>query len=195
MSREAAMSPAEFLAIERTAEFRHEFVDGEIVERAVSNRWHNLIVGNLVARIGDQSDGRPCEVYAVDLRVWVPGARFFAYPDVAVVRGEPRFLDGESDTLLNPTLIIEVFSPSTEGADRGRKFERYRRLESLCEYVLIDQERVHVEDWMRRGESWFLSESDRIEGSLRLDSIGCAIPLREIYDRVRLGEAEADGAG
>ena len=124
-------------------------------------------------------------------RVRCEASRLYTYPDVVVACGEPRFEDEELDTLLNPTVIVEVLSPSTEGYDRGRKFELYRRLESLREYVLIAQDRVHVERYTKQGEFWVLAEEQQIDRTLRLESIGCEIPLAEVYDRVRFEDAEA----
>ena len=157
-----------------------------------ATREHNLITGNVSRAIGIQFEGRPCEAYTGDMRVWVGPARQYRYPDVVALCGEPRFLDGTLDTLLNPSLIVEVLSESTERKDRGRKFAAYRRLESLREYVMIDPRRVLVELYTRDGDKWVLTLFENIEGTLHLESVGCEIPLREIYAKVIFPPEEAD---
>lgn len=132
----------EYLAFERKAEFRNEYINGQIYPRLGSSRAHNLIAGNIAAEISSQIKGRRCEVYISGMRVKANAGCMYAYPDVVAVCGEPRFEDAEVDTLTNPTVIVEVLSPSTEAYDRGEKFRQYRRLESLAEYVLIAQDKV-----------------------------------------------------
>ena len=126
-----SFTPAEYLALERAADAKSEYLDGEIVAMTGGSRAHSLIAANLVRELGNALRERPCEVYGSDLRVSVALAGLYAYPDVTVVCGQPTFTDDERDTLENPTVIVEVLSPSTEGLDRGAKFTRYRRLPSL----------------------------------------------------------------
>ena len=185
------LTPEEYLALERRAEFKSEYDSGYLNAMSGASREHNLIAGNTHRELSTQLRGRPCESYISDMRVRANATGLFSYPDVSVVCGEPRFLDKEVDTLLNPTVIIEVLSPSTEAYDRGRKFAHYRRLASLREYVLIAQDKVLVERFTRQGEDWVLTELSRLDEILRLDSIGCAVPLREVYDRVFATDAEA----
>ena len=157
----------------------------QILKKAGANRTHNLIAGNLAVEIRTQLRGRPCEVYISDIRVCIGRSLSFMYPDVMVVCGKPRFLDAETDTLLNPTVILEVLSPSTEAYDRGKKFRHYRQLPSLREYVLISQESPLIERFFRRDEDWVLtSDLIRLDETLRLDAIVCAIPVQSIYERV-----------
>ena len=118
------------------------------------------------------------------MRVWIGPKRQYTYPDVTAVCGPPEFQDGEFDTLLNPALIVEVLSPSTESKDRNRKFAAYRRLKSLREYVLISQSEVLVEKYARDGENWIYTALDNLEDTLQLVSIDCDIPLKEIYAKV-----------
>jgi Uma2 family endonuclease len=177
-------TPEQYLALERKAEFKSEFDNGIIEAMAGATREHNLIAGNVFRKIGNQFEDRPCEVYMGDMRVWVGPAKQYNYPDVVALCGTPRFQDGELDTLLNPALIVEVLSRSTESKDRGRKFAAYRRLESLREYVLIDPRHVLVERYTRQGENWVFTVLERLEDTLRLDSVGCEIPLKEVYARV-----------
>ena len=126
------------------------------------------------------------------MRVWIGPKRQYTYPDVTAVCGPPEFQDGEFDTLLNPALIVEVLSPSTESKDRNRKFAAYRRLKSLREYVLISQSEVLVEKFARDGENWIYTALDNLEDTLHLVSIGCDIPLKEIYAKVQFPEPSKD---
>jgi Uma2 family endonuclease len=187
-------SPQEYLARERQAPVRHEYHDGEIFAMAGASREHNLIAVNLSGEVGNQILDRPCESYASDMRVWIEATGLYTYPDFVVVCGEPRFQDGELDTLLNPTVIAEILSPSTEAYDRGLKFGHYRRIPSLREYVLISQDRMLVERYTRQGEDWLLTEMTAPDQVLRLESIGCEIALGRIYAKVKLAKNEAPAA-
>lgn len=179
-------SPEQYLALERASPDKHEYFDGHISAMAGMSRIHVLIVGNLNREISTQLKDRPCEVYASDMRVRINPTGLYTYPDLVALCGKPEFLDTEVDTLLNPTLIIEVLSPSTEAYDRGGKFEHYRRLDSLLEYVLVAQDDVRVEVHSRQGDAFVLTKDWRqLDDSLRLESIGCEVPLREIYAKVR----------
>jgi Uma2 family endonuclease len=186
------LTPQQYLALERKSEVKHEYHAGVMYAMPGTSREHNLIAGNLFAEIRAQLRDRPCEAYMSDIRVLVGPTGLYTYPDVMAVCGEPRFEDREVDTLLNPMAIIEVLSPTTEAYDRGKKFGHYRRLESLREYVLVSQDEVRVERYTRRGDEWVLTELSRLEDSLRLESIGCEVSLREIYAKVVFaGPAEA----
>lgn len=179
-------TPEEYLVRERRAQYRSEYVDGRVYAMAGASRAHNLVAGNVFAELRAQMRGKPCEAYVSDMRVKVSRTGLYTYPDVVAVCGEPRFEDGHVDTLLNPTLIVEVLSGSTEGYDRGEKFSHYRRLESLREYVLVAQDRVRVEHFARHGEHWMLTESSDPDGALALPALDCAIALRAVYERVEL---------
>jgi len=179
------LSAEEYLVLERQSEERHEFLDGETFAMTGASRWHNRIVLNIAAALHVQLRGRPCEAFASDMRVRVSATGLYTYPDVVVVCGEPRFDDSELDTILNPTLLVEVLSPSTEGYDRGKKFAHYRTIEALAEVVLISQEQVEVERFSRQPEGgWLLLEANRLEDSLPLPTIGCELPLSAVYERV-----------
>lgn len=185
------MSEDEFLAIERKAETKSEFHDGEMYAMSGAQRSHILITGNLLVAIHAQLRGRDCEVYSNDMRVHIKETGSYTYPDIVSVCGEPRFHDDKFDTLLNPVLIIEVLSPSTEKFDRGRKFDHYSRVASLKEYVLVSQDQMQVDRYSRQDESmgWFFRRFRRPDEIVELESIGCAIPLSAIYERVELTEA------
>jgi len=177
----------EYLAFERKAERKSEYFNGEIFAMSGASPQHVLIVTNVVAEFRGQLKTRPCAVYSTDLRLKVSPAGLYTYPDVIVVCGEPQFDDDHKDTLLNPTLIVEVLSESTKDYDRGAKFEQYRKIESFVEYVLIAQDKRHVEHFIRQaGNRWLLSETNRLEDTLELTSIACNLMLTEVYDKVKL---------
>ncbi len=179
------LSPEEYLALERSSELRHEYVDGQMVAMTGASRNHSLIVTNLSGELRQQLKGRLCEVHTSDLRIQVSATGLYTYPDVVVVCGEPRFEDAHVDTLLNPTLIIEVLSPTTESYDRGRKFEQYRTLESLQEYLLVSQDRPRVEQFLRQdGNVWLFTEVAGLDQTVSLPSIECQVAVAEIYEKV-----------
>jgi Uma2 family endonuclease len=202
VAKKTYITPEEYLARERLAEFKSEYHDGQIYPMneppqgmAGTSRPHNLIAGNLHGEIRNQFKGRPCEAYFSDIRVRVQATGLYTYPDVIVVCGEPRFVDESLDTLLNPNVIVEVLSPSTESWDRGGKFVHYRRLESLRDYVLVSQDKILVEHFTRQGDRWLLTEWSRLEDLLHLESIACEVKLRDIYDKVSFETGEpAPGA-
>jgi Uma2 family endonuclease len=179
-----SLSPEEYLKIERAAEFKSEYIDGFLVAMPGARRPHILITVNITSSLHSQLRSRPCEVYTQDMRVRIAEGHLYAYPDVTVVCGQPEFEDKEFDVLLNPTVIIEVLSESTEGYDRGLKFERYRRRASLQEYVLVSQDRIVVERFSRQGEHWLLTDATSFDEAIELSSIGCTLALRDIYEKV-----------
>lgn len=191
---EKRFSPKEYLALERKAELKSEYYDGYITAMAGTSREHNLITLNLGAESRSQLKDRRCEVYVSDMRVYIDRTGLYTYPDVAIVCGEPEFQDDEVCTLLNPTVIVEVLSPTTEAYDRGKKFLQYRRVPSLKDYVLISQDRVLVERFTRKGDEWILTEWSELSDTLQLASIGCEVPLREIYAKVVLSAGTVTGS-
>lgn len=181
------LTPNEYLASERKAEFKSEYIDGELVAMTGASRNHNLITINLAREITQQLKGKPCEAYASDMRVSIPGTGLYTYPDIVVVCGEPVFEDDYVDTLTNPLLVIEVLSASTESYDRGKKFACYRTVDSLAEYLLIAQDEHRVEQYVRQPDGrWLLSEARLLDEQVELCSIGCTLSLQEIYDKVNL---------
>jgi Uma2 family endonuclease len=184
-------TPQEYLALERKSETRNEYYNGEIFAMSGASREHNLIAGNLFRDVGNQLEDRPCETYMNDMRVWIEATGLYTYPDVVVVCGESRFQDREVDTLLNPAVIVEVLSPTTEAYDRGDKFRHYRRIDSLREFVLISQDRMMVERYTRQGKDWVLSDMTDPDQVLKLESIGCQIPLGRIYAKIKFPEPGA----
>ncbi|HVF49034.1 MAG TPA: Uma2 family endonuclease [Pyrinomonadaceae bacterium] len=187
------LTPAEYLAIERKAEYKSEYIDGVMVGMTGASREHNLIVFNLAGLINPQLKGQPCEGYVNDMRVRTPSTRPYTYPDVVVVRGEPQFEDETFDTLLNPTVIIEVLSDSTELYDRGKKFGFYRTIDSLAEYLLVAQNESRIEHYARQADGrWLLADYRAPEESVELASIQCRLTLGEVYDKVAFPDPPAD---
>lgn len=185
----AAATPGEYLRFEREAEARHELLDGEIVAMSGASRRHDTVVGNLFASLHAQlrAAGRRCRPFTSDMRVRSADSGLYTYPDLSVACGEPEFEDEEVDTLLNPTLLVEVLSPSTAAYVRGEKWERYRSITALREYVLIDADRIHVERYERRDDgTWLFSETADLGATLELPAIGCEVSLSELYDAVDL---------
>ncbi len=181
------LTPEDYLALERSADFKSEYFNGETFAMTGASRAHNTIVLNIGSEIRQQLKQRPCKAYVNDMRVKVDPTGLYIYPDVVVVCGKEQFDDTHLDTLLNPTLIVEILSESTEAYDRGRKFEHYRKLDSLAEYVLIAQNRPHIESYRRQADQqWLLTECSELDGTLRLPSIDCDLALVEIYDKVEL---------
>ena len=181
------LSTEEYLVAEREAEQKSEYFGGELVAFAGASPAHNVVVANTIATLVVQLRGRRCTVYPSDLRVHNAVTGSFTYPDLVVVCGEPAFHGHHPDTLLNPTLLIEVLSKTTEQRDRGLKAEHYRQMESVQEYLFIGQEKPHVEHYRRYGaRQWMLTEASDLNDALELPAIGCTLALRDIYDKVDL---------
>ena len=176
-------TPEQYLEMDRKAELRSEYVNGEILAMAGASRVHNRITLNAGSMLTALLRGLPCEPFTNDLRVAVSPTRY-AYPDVVVACGGPQFIDGQLDTLLNPTVIMEVLSPTTAGDDRSWKFAHYRRLETLSDYVMLSQFQPFIEHYTRQETQWVLTEVAGLDVVLRLTSIGCDLPLTAIYERV-----------
>jgi Uma2 family endonuclease len=179
------LTPEQYLAAERAAEFRHEYYNGQIYAMSGGSYRHGQIIGNLTTELNNALKRRPCSVVPNDLRLRVSPDGLYTYPDVIVICGEPRFADDQHDTLLNPALIVEVLSPSTEAYDRGFKSAQYRTVESLQEYALVSQLEPRVEVFRRQsGGHWLLSEAIGLEAVCHFESLDCAVPLAEIYAKV-----------
>jgi Uma2 family endonuclease len=179
------LTPQEYLEIERRAEYKSEYFDGEMFAMAGASPAHNRVVANTLTEINLQFKKRPCLAYANDLRVKISATGLYTYPDIVALCGPPRFEDNQKDTLLNPTVIIEVLSDSTEAYDRGKKFQHYRTLESLQEYVLISQHECRVEHYVRQpGNQWTLTETHDLAEVIQLSAIQCQLALADIYDKV-----------
>lgn len=177
-----------YLAFERAADRKHEYHDGQLFAMAGASRAHAQIVTNLVASLAGLLRGRPCSVYSSDLRVKVSPTGLYTYPDVVIACGEHRFEDEHEDTLLNPVVIIEVLSPSTEGYDRGKKFAHYRTLDSLAEYLLVAQDEPRIEQYVRQPDgNWLLHEAGGLTGRIALAAVGCTLESAGVYDKLQPG--------
>jgi Uma2 family endonuclease len=183
------MTPEEYLKYERAAEYKSEFYDGEVFAMAGASRNHNLIVANVVAELRTHLKKRPCQVYPSDMRVKITESGLYTYPDVVVVCDEPKFEDNEFDTLLNPTLVVEVLSKSTAGYDRGAKAQHYRKVSSLKDYLIVAQDLAHVEHYLRQPDGgWQIRDYDKLEDVIPLKSIEFELAVAEIYDKVAFPE-------
>jgi Uma2 family endonuclease len=188
-------TPEQYLEIDRTSETKNEYFSGEIVAMAGASPTHNRITLNVGSALNAQLRGTPCQPFANDLRVKSLATGSYMYPDVVVVCGRLELENTAPESLLNPTLIVEVLSPSTEVKDRGYKFAHYRRLDSLREYVLIAQHEPHIERYVRQPDGqWLLSEANDLNATIMLSSIGCTLALSDVYDRVEF-DGQADGEG
>jgi Uma2 family endonuclease len=183
------LTPEEYLEIEAKAEYRSEYYAGEMFAMAGGSNKHSLIKVQTVHLLANQLEGRPCLTYDSDMGIRVSATGLYTYADAVVVCG-PSELEGKQDQLLlNPNLIVEVLSPSTEAYDRGLKFEHYRTIPSLTQYVLIASERVHADIFTRADEElWMLSSASKPDDVLRLTSIDCTIQLADLYVRTNLLE-------
>lgn len=179
------ISPEEYLELEREADYKSEYFQGEVFAMAGAERNHNRITANLSGEMYIFLKGKSCRSYNSDLKIHIPDNGVYTYPDLLVVCGKEQFVDDKTDTLLNPRIIVEVLSKSTGSYDRGEKFQLYRSIPSLEEYVLIDSQRIAAEVF-RKSEQGFwslMSESYTLEGSIELASIGLTLPMRDIYDQ------------
>jgi len=189
MSRQikSYITPEEYLALERKAEYKSEYLNGEVFAMTGASRKHNLIAANMISLLNLQLREKPCEVYPSDMRVKITATGLYTYPDVVVVCGGPKFEDDYVDTLLNPTLIVEILSKTTERYDRIAKTGYYRTLDTLSEHLLVAQEEYRIEQYAKQPDGrWLLSEIRSLEGVVDLQSIGCLLALRDVYDKVLL---------
>jgi Uma2 family endonuclease len=174
----------EYLSFERASEVKHEYISGLIIAMAGASRAHNLITGNVSQRLRNALEGKPCETYSSDMRVRTTPSEY-TYPDVVVACGEPEFEDKELDTLLTPTVVVEVLSGSTERRDRFEKFGAYRAIPSLRELLLISQDKLHIEHHVKGPHNeWILHDVDERGETIRLESIGAELRISDVYERV-----------
>ena len=179
------VTPEEYLRLERQSECKSEYLNGEIFAMGGASEAHNLIAGNIFGELRPQLKDRPCRVYISDMRGKVRSIGLYTYPDVVVVCGVPEFEDSETDTLLNPTVLVEVLSPSTERYDRIAKTSYYRTIDSLAEHLLVAQDEIRLEQYVRQpNEQWLLSEYVTIDAVVTLSSIECTLKLRDVYERI-----------
>ena len=179
------VSIEDYLIAERAATEKHEYYKGEIFAMSGASLRHNRIQINLILGIGNLLKGKSCEIFGSDLRVHIPPNSLFTYPDAVIVCGEPQLLDDAQDTVLNPTVIFEVLSPSTQSYDRGDKFKLYRDIPSLHAYILVATDKPGVEQYCKRSDgTWTLQEFTDTEAAISINSINCTLLMAQIYEGV-----------
>ncbi len=183
---ERKMHPAEYLAFERAqTDAKHEYLDGEITAMSGASLEHNLIAVNVLTALRTQMRGRPCNVFSGDMRVKVSATGLYTYPDISALCGERQLEDDTFDTLLNPSVIIEILSPSTEAYDRGVKFAHYQSIESLQVYALIAQDKRRIEIYRRQeSDNWLYSAVEGLDAKVSLDAISCELTAADVYEGV-----------
>jgi Uma2 family endonuclease len=179
------LTPEEYLELEVTAEFRSEYRNGEVIPMPGGTFNHNRLAGNLYSDFNAQFEDQSYEAFITDMRLWIPGYHLFTYPDVLMIQGKPELLEGRRDTLLNPKVIVEILSDSTELYDRTDKFKMYRSLHSLKEYILVSQYKIRVEHYAidQQGE-WVFRDYEGSEAILKLVSVPFEIKLSQLYRKV-----------
>ena len=182
------ITPEEYLAAERRAKIKSEYIHGEVFAMSGASNAHNLITLDIATELNIQLRRRGCLVYSNDMRVRTKPTGSYFYPDVVVVCDKPRFEDNVFDTLLNPILIVEVLSPSTDAYDRGEKFAHYQELVSLREYILVSQDRMRVEHHRLIETQWVGKTFEAPKDVLKFNSIECDLPLQDIYTRVTFSD-------
>lgn len=182
-------SIAEYLELEEAAAEKHEYYQGEIRERPVCKYQEVLVAGNLLTGLDNKLTGKPCQPLGSDMRVHIPANTLFTYPDISIVCGPPEFLNNDDWNLLNPSVIIEVLSPSTRSYDRGDKFNLYRAIPSLKEYILVEPEKIGIEAfYINNNLQWELREYKSIQESLHIHSVNLDITLEDIYKDTKIAE-------
>lgn len=183
------LTPEEYLDIERNAECKSEYYNGEMFALAGASYVHNRITRNISKALGLQLKGTKCEEFQSDLKIKEKISGLFTYPDIVVICGEPEFYDEEKDVVVNPTVIMEVLSKSTETYDRGFKFELYRRINTLKDYFMVSQDKISIEYYSRNDDdSWILKEFKDLNQNIEMKSIGCILELKDVYYKVDLKE-------
>ncbi|MEA5470471.1 Uma2 family endonuclease [Spirulina sp. 06S082] len=184
-------TPEEYLALEEQAEFKNEYRDGEIVPMTGGTTNHNELAGNFYAYLKFFLKKKPYRVYMGDVKLWIPSYRQFTYPDIMVIQGKPIYTDKSKTTVMNPMLIVEVLSKSTQNYDRGDKFEYYRSIPEMKEYILIDQKRFYAMQYVKNdADQWVLSEYTGEESAIALNSLEFEITFSDLYEGVDFTEEE-----
>jgi Uma2 family endonuclease len=182
--RKSRFSIEEYLKLEQDSDERHEYQDGEVLAMAGGSPEHSFITANIVREAGNALKGTPCRVAESNLRIRIPSRPRYLYPDASIIRGPLQFdpEDAKRHSILNPRVIIEVLSPTTEGYDRGEKFTQYREIESFEEYILISQDRPNVESLLRQPDgAWSIQNFTGRDATAKIRSLGVDVPMTEIY--------------
>ncbi|QMS90415.1 Uma2 family endonuclease [Nostoc edaphicum CCNP1411] len=195
ITKQRYYTPEEYLELEEAAEYKSEYIDGQIIPMAGGTINHNRISLNLSAALNFAFRQQDYEVFMGDVRLWIPQKLTYTYPDVMILAGEPEFFNNRKDVILNPQIIVEVLSKSTKGYDREDKFQAYRTISTFQEYLLIDQTRIHVEQFSKIGKKqWTLREYDEEDEAIALVTVPFEISLQDLYNKVKFEpvESEAD---
>ncbi len=183
----------EYLALERVSIAKHEYYNGRIYAMTGAKEPHNLINGNTLATLHSQLRRKPCRIYSSDMRVKVIKTGLNTYPDIVIICGQPQFTDPTHDTITNPVVIIEILSDSTERYDRGMKFQNYRTIDTLRDYILVAQNHYHIEHFSRQeGGLWVLQEATNDEDIIRISSVECTLSLQDVYEKVEFEQDALD---
>jgi Uma2 family endonuclease len=185
------LSLQQYFELEATSEIKHEYYRGATYAMTGASARHNLIVANIIGLLHSQLRGSPCRVFPSDLRLKIEATGLYTYPDVSVICGTIQFDAGRQDTVTNPGVLIEVLSPRTENYDRGKKFEHYRTIETLQEYIVVAQDRTHIEQYIRQDEHrWLLVDFFTADQSVQIDAIDCNLPLAEVYEYITFDDED-----
>jgi Uma2 family endonuclease len=183
-------SVEDYIGFERTSATKHEFLNGKMLARSGSNRWHNLIVSNTAIAVGSKMHGHKCEVYISNMRVRL-ASNFICYPDIVIVNGEPKFADNNYDLLQNPTVVVEIFSSQTNSSDKTKKLESFLEMESIRECLLLKEDEMRVEHYARQNaKQWIYRIYNERDDVVSLDSVNCKISVAEIYAQIKFKQAE-----
>jgi len=189
-------TPEEYLVVEEAANFKSEYIDGQIIPMAGGTANHNRLAGNFYAILNFGFRQQNYEVFNSDMRLWIAKRRIYTYPDVTVVAGEPEFFNNRTDIITNPLIIIEVLSQSTKGYDREGKFAAYRTIGTFQEYLLIDQTRMRVEQYSKTSKKrWTLCEYDEEDEAISLISVPFEISMQNLYNKVKFEVVDLEGGG
>ncbi len=188
------LSPEEYLELEREAEVRHEFLDGEIYATAGESLSHSRVCVGLTCEVGNKLKGTLCEPLSSNMKVRTTSASLFSYPDLTIICGEPQFHDVKKDVLINPQIIFEVLSPFTENYDRTTKFMKYRMGNpTMTDYILVSQDKIFIEHFTKQTDNnWNYSSYNKLDSEFLVQSINCSLSLTEIYDRVEFEDSDED---
>jgi Uma2 family endonuclease len=194
ITKQRYYTPEEYLELEETAEYKSEYIDGEIIPMAGGTVNHNQIALNLSTELNFAFKKQNYRVFMGDVRLWILQKRTYNYPDVMILAGEPEFFNNRKDIILNPQIIVEVLSKSTKGYDREDKFQAYRTISTFQEYLLIDQTRIHVDQFSKTGKKqWTLREYDEEDEAIALVTVPFEISLQDLYNKVKFEPVDLEG--
>ncbi len=194
ITKQRYYTPEEYLELEEAAEYKSEYIDGQIIPMAGGTINHNQIALNLSTELNFAFKKQNYRVFMGDVRLWIPQKLTYTYPDVMILAGEPEFFNNRKDVILNPQIIVEVLSKSTKGYDREDKFQAYRTISTFQEYLLIDQTRIHVDQFSKTGKKqWALREYDEEDEAIALVTVPFEISLQDLYNKVKFEPVESEG--